>query len=81
MGDRTYMIFSSSEMRLINFNEILDDNYETMIFSLDGSKTLVKWEGNQPEFVSELRTIEGFFNKDQMLGILRTPEWLPEIFL
>ena len=81
MENRTYMIFSSSEMRLINFNEILDDNYETMIFSLDGSKIVVKWEGNQPEFVSELRTIVGFFNKDQMLDILRTPEWLPEIFI
>jgi len=81
MENRTYMIFSSSEMRLINFNEILDDNYETMIFSLDVSKIVVKWEGNQPEFVSELRTIVGFFNKDQMLDILRTPEWLPEIFI
>ena len=68
-------------MGLINFNEILDDNYETMIFSLDGSKIVVKWEGDQPEFVNELRTIEGFFNKDQMLDILRTPEWLPEIFI
>jgi len=81
MENRTYMIFSSSEMRLINFNEILDDNYETMIFSLDVSKIVVKWKGNQPEFVSELRTIVGFFNKDQMLDILRTPEWLPEIFI
>jgi hypothetical protein len=81
MENRTYMIFSSSEMGLINFNEILDDNYETMIFSLDGSKIVVKWEGDQPEFVNELRTIEGFFNKDQMLDILRTPEWLPEIFI
>jgi hypothetical protein len=81
MENRTYMIFSSSEMGLINFNEILDDNYETMIFSLDGSKIVVKWEGNQPEFVSELKTIVGFFNKDQMLDILRTPEWLPEIFI
>jgi hypothetical protein len=81
MGDRTYIIFSSSEIRLINFDEVLDDNYETMIFSIDGLKTVVKWEGNRPEFINELKTIEGFFNNEQMLGILRTPEWLPEIFL
>ena len=81
MGNRTYMIFSSSEMRLINFDEILDDSYETMIFSLDGSKTVVKWVGDQPKFVNELTTIEGFFDNEQMLGILRTPEWLPEIFI
>jgi hypothetical protein len=81
MKDRVYMVFSSSEIELINFDDILDDNYETMIFSLDESKTVVKWEGDQPEFVSKLRTIEGFFNKDQMLDLLRTPEWLPEFFL
>lgn len=80
MENRVYMIFSSSEIGIINFNDILENDYETMIFSVDGSKTLVKWEGSQPEFVKNLRTIDGFYNQDQMLEILRTPEWLPEIF-
>lgn len=80
METRTYLIFSSTEIRKINFEEILEKNLETITFNIEGTKCFVKWEGIEPSFVKNLTTIEGFYNREQMLSILRTSEWLPEIF-
>jgi len=35
----------------------------------------VKWDGEQPEFVSELTTLEGPYTHAEILEILSTPEW------
>jgi hypothetical protein len=42
---------------------------------VDETKTFVKWDGEQPEFVSELTTLEGPYTYTEILEILSTPEW------
>lgn len=44
MENRQYMIFSTSEISLINFNEVLQNSAETLRKSNDNNKALVKWE-------------------------------------
>lgn len=45
MENRQYMIFSLSEVDLINFDEVLQTSAETLRKSVDGTKSFVKWEG------------------------------------
>jgi len=47
MEERQYMIFNLSEINLINFAEVLQTSAETVVKSVDGTKTFVKWENIQ----------------------------------
>ena len=73
---RQFMIFNTSELPLINFNEVLETSEETVRKSIDGIKTFVKWEGNTiPPSVESLTTSEGPFTYEEILEILNTSEW------
>jgi hypothetical protein len=77
--ERYYMIFNVSELADINFNEVLETSAETIRKSVDNQKTFVKWEGVTPLCVENLQTKEGKYNYDQMIAILNTEEWTPNI--
>ena len=73
---RQFMIFNTSELPLINFNEVLETSEETVRKTIDGIKTFVKWEGNTiPPSVESLTTKEGPFTYEEILEILNTSEW------
>jgi hypothetical protein len=73
--NREYMIFNVSELPAIDFSQVLETSAETVRKSVDGTKTFVKWEGNEPSCVSILQTKEGPYTYSQILEILATPEW------
>jgi hypothetical protein len=73
--ERNYLIFSTSELDKINFEEVLETSAETVRKSVDGSKTFVKWDGEQPECISELTTAEGTYTYLEILEILSGEEW------
>jgi hypothetical protein len=73
--NRQFMIFNVSELNQINFTEVLETSSETVRRSVDGTKTFVKWEGDQPLFISTLTTKEGPYTYSEILSILATPEW------
>jgi hypothetical protein len=76
--NRQYMIFNVSELSNINFSEVLETSSETVRKSVDGSKTFVKWDGeNTPPSVEALVTKEGPYTYSEILSILQTPEWTP----
>ena len=47
-----YVIINSSEVSSVNFEEVLQTSSETLRYNLDGTKTFVKYEGNQPSFLN-----------------------------
>lgn len=47
MTQRQYIIFNCSEINLINFSEVLQTSQDTLVKSIDGNKTFVKWESTQ----------------------------------
>jgi hypothetical protein len=73
--DREYLILNVSEISLIDFNEVFETSPETLRKSLDGTKTTIKWEGQEPEFVNNLKTKEGPYTYDEMINIMQTSEW------
>ena len=71
---KTYVIIDSSEVGSVDFDQVLETSAETLRFSLDGTKTFVKYEGTQPFFL--LGKTE--YTHEEILSILSGPEWTSE---
>ena len=72
---RNFAVFSLTEIDEIDFTQVLETSADTLRKSVDGTKSFVKWDGEQPEFVSTLETLEGPYTYDEILEILSGPEW------
>jgi hypothetical protein len=73
--NRSFAIFSTTEIDQVDFSLVCETSANTLRKSVDETKTFVKWDGEQPEFVSELTTLEGPYTHAEILDILSTPEW------
>jgi hypothetical protein len=72
---RKYIIFDVSELNKINFNEVLEDSQSTLRYSLDGTKSFIKWEDIEPSFLSNLLTKSRIYTLEEISEILLTSEW------
>ena len=68
---RTYVIINSSDVSSVNFNEVVEDSADTLRYSVDGTKTFVKFEGDTPAFLDGLTQ----YTHSEILAELATPEW------
>jgi hypothetical protein len=73
---RNFAIFSLTEIEKIDFSQVLETSAETLRVSTDGTKSFIKWDGEQPEFVETLETLEGPYTYSEMLEILSGEEWV-----
>ena len=74
--ERNFLIFNVSEINKINFDDVLETSATTLRRSVNKTKTLIKWDGNEePTFVATMTTKEGPYTYDEILVILATPEW------
>ena len=74
---RTYVTLDVSELDSVNFDEVLQTNANTCIRSLDGTKTLVKYEGDMPASVEALNS-KTVYTHEEILELLTTSEWQEE---
>ena len=72
---RNFAIFSLTEIDKIDFTQVLETSAETLRKSVDETKTFVKWDGEAPEFISTLTTLEGPYTYTEILEILSGAEW------
>ena len=68
---KTWVIIDSSEVDSIDFDQVMQTSADKLRYSLDGTKTFVKYEGTQPFFM--LGKTE--YNHEEILNILSGPEW------
>jgi hypothetical protein len=68
---RNYVIIDASEVSSVDFDQVLETSAETLRFSVDGTKTFVKFEGDTPSFL-EGKTA---YTHSEMLEILAGEEW------
>jgi len=71
---RTYVIIDSGEADFVDFTQVCETSADTCRYSLDGTKTFVKFEGNTPDFL-EGKTQ---YTHAEILTILAGPEWTPD---
>lgn len=68
---RTYVILDASEVANVDFDKVLQTSADTLRYSLDGSKFLLKFEGDTPSFLIG----EPQYDHAEILSILSGPEW------
>jgi len=71
----TYITINMTEIGLVDFNQVMQTSEKTLRLSVDGLKTLLKWQGVEPSFVSTLSSYEGPYTHEEILVIMDTPEW------
>lgn len=72
---RAYLVIKTSELGTVDFSQVLETSTNTVRRSLDGTKTFIKWEGDQPAFVSNLTGTEGPYTNAELRAILDTDVW------
>jgi hypothetical protein len=72
---RNYLIIPSSEVPKIDFSQVLETSVQTLRYSIDGTKTFIKWENTAPSFIDEIIDAEGPYTHQEILQILSGPEW------
>lgn len=78
MNSLTYCIIDSKDVDYINFEEVRELAPSCLRYSLDGSKTFIKYQGEQPEFIFAITgDLVGLpeYNHAEILDILKGPEW------
>ena len=68
---RNYVIIDASEVSSVDFNQVLETSPSTLRYSLNGSQTFVKFEGDTPSFLAG-KTAN---THSEMLEILAGEEW------
>ena len=68
---RIYVILDSSEVGNVDFDQVIQTSADTLRYSLDGTKTIVKYEGTQPSFLSGKTE----YTHSEILAILAGDEW------
>ena len=68
--NRKYVIIPTAEINNINFAEVLETSPDTCRYSVDGTKTFVKYDGARPPSVAGTE-----YTHSEILEILATEEW------
>tara|TARA_R100000005_G_C4867255_1_gene125558 strand:+ start:339 stop:581 length:243 start_codon:yes stop_codon:yes gene_type:complete len=72
---RTYLIIPTSELSKVDFSQVCETSAETVRKSIDETKTFIKWDDDEPSFVSNLTGTEGPYTKEEILTTLATDAW------
>ena len=72
--NRKYVIIESSEVSSVNFSEVMEISANTLRYSVDETKTLVKFIGDTPSFLDGKTQ----HTHSEILNILNSAEWTPE---
>lgn len=70
---RKYVIINADEVSSVDFSEVEETSENTLRYSLDGSKTFVKFEGETPNFLDGKTQ----YTIEEILPILAGSEWTP----
>jgi len=76
---RTYVIIEASEVSSIDFSKVLETSANTLRYNNDGTKTFVKYTGEQPSFLNGKTT----YTESEIKAILNNEkgDWYTEINL
>jgi hypothetical protein len=72
-----YLIIDAVEIAIVDFDDVRESSPQTLRFSVDQTKTIIKWDGDTPACIANLTTAEGPYTNEEILAILATEEWTP----
>ena len=69
--NRKYVIINASEVGSVDFSQVNETSASTLRYSLDNSKTFVKFDGDTPSFLSGKTS----YTHSQIRTILDGTDW------
>lgn len=76
MNENNYIIFSVSEIDTIDFDEVIQRSPSSLRYSIDETKSIVKYSGEMPPSIVSLVYKEGPYTHSEVLSILQSYEWI-----
>ena len=73
--DRRFVIFNTSELSTIDFNQVFETSADTVRKSIDETQAFVKYEGTMPATVAALTTKSQEYTIEELKTILLTSHW------
>ena len=67
-----YTIYNMVNVANIDFSQVYETNENTLRLSVDGTKTVLKFTGDTPDFLVGLQQ----YTHSEMKAIMQTSEWL-----
>lgn len=77
-NDRTYLIIPAASVPQIDFDTVCETSADTLRYSVDGTKTFVKWDGARPACTEDIEGAQGPYTHAEILEILSGPDWTVE---
>lgn len=72
---KKFAIFEAANVSEINFSEILETSEQSLRYSVDKTKVLLKFTGDTPSFL-EGKTL---FSYEEIRPILASADWTPQV--
>ena len=73
--NRKYVIINASEVSSVDFSQVNETSASTLRYSLDGSQTFVKFDGDTPSFLSGKTS----YTHSEIRTILDGTDWTEEL--
>lgn len=73
--NRNYVIFDYTEINSVDFSQVMETAVSTVITSVNGEKTLIKYDGAMPSSIVGLTSKSQEYTHSEILVILATTEW------
>lgn len=76
----TYIIILTSELDLVDFSELVENNKNTVRKSNDGTKAVLSWDDEEypevPYFINQLAYYEGPYINMEIFEVVNGPGWV-----
>ena len=69
-----YLILLTADLSNVDYSQVLETSENTVRYSLDGSKFLLKFTGDTPSFLEGKQS----YNYSEIINILNSSEWAIE---
>jgi hypothetical protein len=76
---REYLIIPAAAVPQIDFDTVCETSAETLRYSVDGTLTFVKWDGERPSWTVGIDGAQGPYTHAEILEILSGPAWTPDL--
>ena len=73
--NRSYVIIPSGSISWVDFDDVMETSSGTLRFSVDGTQTFVKFNGDVPGSVNAIPGRSVPYAWEQMINILSGVEW------
>jgi len=69
--NRKYLVIDVGEISKIDFSKIMENDINDLQYYGNGEYTVIKWEGDDPEFIANIEKFHGPFNIDEIKNLAR----------